>query len=190
MTRRASTAGCEPSLGTIFAAFLGLGATSFGGGTAGWIHHRFVLGRRWLDDRTFLADLALAQIMPGSTGVNLTVETGQRLRGAPGALVALIGLLSGPLAIVVGLTALYARLAGIGWVHAALDGVAAGAIGLTFATGLRTLRGTGGSASALAVAAVTVLCVGVLRWPMLPVLLCLAPISIGIAFFERRGRHG
>jgi chromate transporter len=176
----------RPSLAAIFIAFFRLGVTSFGGGTAGWIHHQFVLRRHWLDDRAFLSELALSQIMPGSNGVSMTVLTGRLLRGVPGALVALLGLLSGPLVIVVGLAAGYSRIAGIGLVHAVLDGVAAGAIGLTFATGLRTVRRGTAGVGALAVAAATVLAVGVLRWPMLPVLLCLVPVSIGIAFVERR----
>jgi hypothetical protein len=33
-----------------------------------------------------------------------------------------------------------------------------------------------------------VLSVGVLRWPMLPVILCLAPFSIGLALVQRRRR--
>ena len=36
-------------------------------------------------------------------------------------------------------------------------------------------------------AAATVLSVGVLRWPMIPVVLCLAPVSIGLALLDRRG---
>jgi len=37
-----------------------------------------------------------------------------------------------------------------------------------------------------------VLCVGVLRWPMVPVVLCLAPVSIGLALVQRpaHGRRG
>jgi hypothetical protein len=38
----------------------------------------------------------------------------------------------------------------------------------------------------LGVTLATVLCVGVLRWPMLPVVLGLAPISIGLALVQRR----
>jgi hypothetical protein len=34
----------------------------------------------------------------------------------------------------------------------------------------------------------TVLSVGVLRWPMLPVILCLAPLSIGLALMQRGRR--
>jgi hypothetical protein len=41
----------------------------------------------------------------------------------------------------------------------------------------------------LAVTLVTVLCVGVLRWPMVPVVLCLAPVSVGLALVQRPG-HG
>ena len=173
-------------LAAILGAFFRLGVTSFGGGTAGWIHHQFVLRRHWLDDRAFLAELALSQVMPGSNGVSMTVLTGRLLRGVPGALVALLGLLSGPLVIVIGLAAAYSRISGIGLVHSVLDGIAAGAIGLSFATGLRTVRHGTAGLGALAVAAATVLSVGVLRWPMLPVLLCLVPLSIGLAFFERR----
>jgi hypothetical protein len=38
----------------------------------------------------------------------------------------------------------------------------------------------------LTITLVTVLCVGVLRWPMLPVMLCLAPISVGLALAQPR----
>ena len=179
-----------PGLLAIFTAFFRLGVTSFGGGTAGWIHYQFVARRRWLDDREFLAQLALSQIMPGSNGVSMTVLTGLLLRGVAGSAAALAGLLSGPLVIVVALAVGYSRIADIGLVHAVLDGVAAGAIGLTVATGLRTAyRGTSGFAP-VAIVVATVLCVGVMRWPMLPVLLVLGPTSIAVAFVEQVRRDG
>jgi hypothetical protein len=34
-----------------------------------------------------------------------------------------------------------------------------------------------------------VLFIGVLRWPMIPVVLCLAPVSIGCALLDRQRRH-
>ena len=46
--------------------------------------------------------VALGRLMPGSGGVNLTVQVGQRLRG-PMALAAVTGLLSGPLVVVLAL---------------------------------------------------------------------------------------
>src|SRR5947208_863502 len=78
----------------IFAAFLRLGGTAFGGGTAGWLYREFVLKRRWIDDRGFLAILGIGQIMPGSNGVSMTVLIGQRLAGPGGAAAALAGLLA------------------------------------------------------------------------------------------------
>jgi chromate transporter len=173
-------------LPAIFAAFFWLGVTSFGGNTAAWLYHQIVQRRHWVTDAEFLSDVALGRIMPGSGGVNLTVQVGQRLRSAAGAAAAVVGLLSGPLVIVLALAAAYTR---VGWspaVHAVLDGIAAAAIGLTFATGLRLLPSGSARLIPLAVTLATVLCVGVLRWPMLPVVLGLAPISISLALVQGR----
>jgi chromate transporter len=174
-------------LPSIFAAFFRLGVMSFGGGTAGWLYREIVERRRWIDDTQFLSGAALGRLMPGSGGVNLTVQVGQQLRGGRGALAAVLGLISGPLAIVLALAIGYTKIAGNPTVHAVFDGVAAAAIGLTFAIGLKLVQFRVASAGPLAVAIATVLCVGVLRWPMIPVVLCLAPVSIGLALLDRRG---
>ena len=173
----------------IFAAFLRLGCTSFGGGTAAWLYREMVLRRGWIDDQTFLAMLALGQVMPGSNGVKMTVLIGQRLRGAPGAAAALVGLLSRAVRDRAGgrRALCRARRARI-CCTTMLDGVAAAVIGLTFATGLRSVAQRRPRPAALAIAAVTVLCVGVLRWPMLPVIVVLAPVSIALACARRRRR--
>jgi len=71
-----------------------------------------------------------------------------------------------------------------------LDGIAAAVIGLTFATGLRSLASGARGLLPLAFAALTVLCVGILRWPIVPVILVLAPLSIGLCLRQARGgRH-
>lgn len=173
----------------LFAAFFRLGLMSFGGGTAGWLYREIVERRHWIDDTAFLSGASLGRLMPGSGGVNLTVQVGQHLRGGRGAVVAVLGLLSGPLVIGLALAAGYTRIDQNLMLHAFLDGVAAAAIGLTFATGLKLLRFRRASAGPLAVTIATVLCVGVLRWPMIPVVLCLAPLSIGLALLDRRGGH-
>lgn len=172
----------------IFGAFLQLGCTAFGGNIAGWLYRELVLRRRWIDDATFLSDFALGQAIPGSNGVKLTVQIGQRLHGAAGAAVALIGLLTGPFAIVLAIGAAYARFGEHRIVHAMLDGVAAAVIGLTFATGLRSAAHGAPGPAALTIAGATVLGVGVMRWPMFPVILGLAPVSIALAFARPRLR--
>jgi chromate transporter len=175
-------------LARIFAAFLQLGCTSFGGGTAGYLYREMVLKRRWLDEATFLSDFALGQAIPGSNGVTLTVQIGQRLRGAAGAVVALIGLLAGPFAIVLAIGAAYAGFGEHPILHQMLDGVAAAVIGLTFATGLHSMTQSRPGLTGLTLAATTALCVGVLRWPMLPVVAVLAPLGIVLALIEPRRR--
>lgn len=171
----------------ISAAFLWLGGTSFGGNIAGWLHRDIVLRRGWIDDKSFLAMLAIGQVMPGSNGIKLAVLIGQRLRGAAGAAIALASLLAVPFAIVIVIGAVYLGVGENRVAHAVLGGVAAAVVGLTFATGLHSLvRGAPGLAGAT-IAALTVLCVGVLRWPMVPVIVVLAPLSIGWALL-RGGR--
>jgi chromate transporter len=176
-------------LAAIFGAFFWLGITSFGGNTAAWLYRDIVERRRWIDNAAFLSGLAVGRILPGSGGVSLTVQVGQRLHGAAGALAAVFGLLSGPFAIVLGLAAGWQRIEGIRPLQAMLDGAGAAAVGLTFATGLKLMPRAGPRAAPLAMALATVLAVGVLRWPMIPVVIVLAPLGIGIeALAQRRGR--
>jgi chromate transporter len=172
----------------IFAAFMRLGCTSFGGGTAGWLYREIVLKRGWVDDRAFLSMLALGQTMPGSGGTNLTVLVGQRLRGAVGAVAALSGLLALPFVINLVLGSFYAGYGDQPLVEQMLDGVAAAVIGLTLATGLRSLRQASPGPAGLTIAGVTIVAVGVLRWPILPVVAVVAPASIGFAFLQGRRR--
>jgi chromate transporter len=185
---RTAPAPSVPSIGLarIFAAFLRIGCTSFGGGTAGWLYRDMVLKRGWIDEPTFLSDLALGQAIPGSIGVNLTVQIGQRLRGAAGAVAALVGLLAGPFAIMLGVGAAYAGFGEHRILQQMLDGVAAAVIGLTLATGLHSLRHSRPGVTGVMLAAATVVCVGVLRWPMLPVVAVLAPFGIALALIQPR----
>jgi len=175
----------------IFTGFFWLGITSFGGNTAAWLYRDIVERRRWIDDPAFLSGLALSRILPGSSGVSLTVQVGQRLHGALGAAAAALGLLSGPLAIVLGLAAAWRRIEGIAVLQTVLDGIGAAAVGLTFATGLKLMPRAGRRAAPLALALATVVSVGVLRWPMVPVVLVLAPIGVGVELVaQRRARGG
>ena len=116
------------------------------------------------------------------------MQIGQRLHGAAGAVVALVGLLAGPFAIVLAIGAGYAGFGEHRILHQMLDGVAAAVIGLTFATGLHSLTQSRPGLIGMTLAAATVLCVGVLRWPMLPVVAVLAPLGIALALVEPRRR--
>jgi chromate transporter len=134
------------TISTIFGVFLLIGATSFGGGVVAYLRSSLVGKHGWLDDEKFLELLSISQALPGLNATNMAVLVGDRLRGLPGALAALVGIcLPGALIMfVVGMV--YGRHGDRPLVTAMLHGVAAAAMGLILATtvqlGLRTLRHT------------------------------------------------
>ena len=133
MSETPSLAVPRPSLGRIFWVFLVMGATSLGGGVVGYLRTGLVVRNNWLDDVTFVELLSISQTLPGLNATNMSVLVGDRLRGAVGAAVAVIGMcLPG---------ALLMFAAGVAFgihgnrtvVVAMLHGVAAAATGLVFA---------------------------------------------------------
>lgn len=176
----------EVSLPALFLAFFRLGCTSFGGGTGAWVYREMVQRRRWVDERLFLTDMALGQSMPGSNGLKMALLVGMRIKGGIGAFTAPVAMLIGPLVMILAIGAVYGRVAGIRGVDAVLDGVAAAVVGLTLSSGISAVAQGSPEPAAIAIVALTVLAVGVLGWPMLPVVVALAPVSIALAWIEAR----
>ncbi len=175
-------------LSAILGVFAKIGLMSFGGALSGWMHREIVVRRRWMDEEDFLSGLALGQIMPGANVANLSLYVGQRLRGGIGAATALLGMLLPPMIVVLVLGMLYESVAGILWLHRFIDGVAAAAIGLTIMVGIRASRRVERRAGPVAILLLLFITVGVLRWPMVPVVLCVTPASLLLAWLnpERR----
>ena len=180
----------RPSLGAILGVFLRLGMASFGGGLPGWMHHEVVRKRGWLDEERFMAGLALGQVLPGPNSVNLALHIGQQLRGWPGAAAAFLGILGPPFLFILVLARRRRRAFRIGngrarrwagWRRRGWRTVARSA-----RCAARRVRGFG----LWAVAAATFVAVGMLRLPMIPVVLALAPIGIGLAWREGRDAGG
>jgi len=86
IARRGSTA-------EVFAVFLRLGLTSFGGPIAhlGYFHEEFVVRRRWLDEKTYVDLVALSQFLPGPASSKVGIAIGLSHAGYPGALAAWSG---------------------------------------------------------------------------------------------------
>ena len=174
------------SLFALFRTFFWVGLFSFGGGMSSWLHREIVHLRGWLTDDQFFSGYGLSQVLPGVNSSNLTVYIGQHLRGARGAVVALLGLLTGPFIVVIAASFSYQYLLQVPGFQAAMAGIAAAAIGMLVRLGLIAARGaTTGVGSAL-VLAVTFLAVGIMRWPLVPVVLVMAPISIAVAWRRKR----
>ena len=171
-----------PRLSALFSLFFQIGAMSFGGGLSAWLYREIVERRRWLSESDFLSGLALAQVMPGINMANLSVYVGQRLHRAPGAVVALVALLFAPFFAIIALASVFARLDSVPWFHSFLAGIATAAVGLVLAVAFKSLRTGPRGIAPFAVVVGIVLTVGVLRWPMVPVVLCVAPLSICLAW--------
>jgi chromate transporter len=170
------------SLREIFLVFGKIGAVSFGGGLSGWVFREVVQRRAWINEQQFASGLALSQILPGANVTNLSMYIGQRLRGTPGALAALSGLLIGPFFIVIGFFLAYDVISSHPWVPRTISGVAAAAIGLLIFTAWRTGQRSARSLHGAAVVLVTYVAVGILHWPLLLVVACVAPVSVAAAW--------
>lgn len=175
------------SLPELFWIFFQIGAMSFGGGLSAWIHREISTKRGWMSDTDFLTGLALCQVLPGVNNVNMAVHVGQRLRGVIGAVTCVFAMLLAPFFAIIGLAAVYDQIQGIPWMYDLLDGIAAAAVGLLVSVALRSARGTFRGIAPFLVALAFIITVGLLRWPMIPVVLCLAPLSVILAYLTRKG---
>lgn len=175
--------GLKQLLGT----FVRLGTLTFGGSVQSWIHREVVERLRWLDNPTFLSGMTVAQVLPGANPVNLALYVGLQLRGAAGAAVAVFGMLVPAFCTTLLLGALYRNYGHAAVVHFVLAGMAAAGVGATLTMGIRLARRLPRNLVSASIAVVVFVLVGVLRWPMIPVVAVMVPLSIGVALVRRPG---
>jgi chromate transporter len=123
--------GVSPSVWAIIKAFLHLGVTAYGGlAMVEPIRQRIVKEKGWLNQKEFLDGLALCQMVPGATVVQLAAYVGYRLRRTPGALAAAAGFILPAFVLMLGLSALYFTYGNIAWVKSVSRGLGAVVIAL------------------------------------------------------------
>ena len=158
----------------LFWSFTWLALQGFGGVLA-VVQRELVEKKRWMTREQFVEDWAVAQIMPGPNVVNLSMMIGGRYFGLRGALSALAGMLTLPLLVVLLLAVLYGQVAEYPVAQNALRGMGAVAAGLITATGIKLIaaleRNAMGMGVCIGLATVTFVAIGLLRWPLLWVLL-------------------
>jgi chromate transporter len=80
------------SLTQLFVSFLRLGITSFGGpAMVSYVRKMAVDDKGWLDDGTFKQGVALCQVVPGATSMQMAAYVGLKVRGIPGAVATYLG---------------------------------------------------------------------------------------------------
>jgi chromate transporter len=180
------SAATRPSLSELFRAFAIVSISGFGGALP-WARRKIVEQKGWMTAEEFNEAFALSQFLPGPNVVNFSVVFGSRFGGAPGAAVALAGLMGPPLIIVFVLAVLYAHFGDLEALSRILAGITAAAVGLLMAVVAKMaaplFRVRRDWAPLIAIAAFTG--VAIMNWPLPWVFVALAPVSVACAWFRR-----
>jgi chromate transporter len=109
-------------IGEVFAVFLGLGLTSFGGPIAhlGYFRRAFVERRRWLTETAYADLVALCQFLPGPASSQVGMGIGLQRAGLPGLIAAWLGFTLPSALVMIGFgygLDVLGGAAGAGWVH-------------------------------------------------------------------------
>jgi chromate transporter len=169
-----------PTTREIFMGFLGLGLTSFGGALP-LARRTIVEQRRWLTGAEFTDLLGLCQFLPGGNVINLSVALGMRFRGLRGALAGILGLIAGPSLVVIALGVLYERTQNDPHIQHLFAGLAAAAAGLLIAMAVKILLPLRHDPRAATIVVLGFVSIALLRFPLLPTMLVLTPLSIYVA---------
>jgi chromate transporter len=176
----------RPTLFELLRAFAGVSVAAFGGALP-WSRRMIVERKGWMTAQEFNEAFALSQFLPGPNTVNFSVVFGSRFGGAPGAAVAVIGLIGPPLVIVTMLAFLYERYGDETRLSHILAGIAAAAAGLLIAAvaKMATPMFNRRWNAAPLIALLAFAGVALVHWPLPYVFLGLAPFSIALASFGR-----
>lgn len=177
----------KPDLKALFLGFSSVGLSGFGG-VLPFARRMLVEERCWMTAEEFNAQLGLCQFLPGPNVVNLAVLVGKRQCGLAGAVVAPLGLLAGPILIVLILGWLYDLYGNLPLAQSMLRGIAAVGCGLLFAMAWRMGMALKEKRVFLPFTILVVTAIAWLRWPMPLVMLAGLVLSGGVAFW-RLGRR-
>jgi chromate transporter len=96
--------------------------------------------RQWLTEQEFKEGMALCQVIPGATMVQMAAYVGFRLRRLPGALVAAVGFTLPAFLLMAGLSAAYFQFGDLPMVRALFRGLAAIVVAIVLNASLALAR--------------------------------------------------
>jgi len=169
----------------LFVSFTILALQGFGGVLA-VVQQELVERKRWMTKDEFVENWAVAQIMPGPNVVNIALMVGGRYFGLRGALVAMAGMLTIPLILMLLLGLLYSHYASDPQVLGALRGMGAVAAGLIIATGFKLSaalkKNPLGMLVCSALGFACFFCIALMHWPLVYVLIGLGGVACLLAY--------
>ena len=114
------------SLSLLFKRFLKLGATAYGGpAIAGQMKKMVVKDLGWIKEPEFMQGMALCQLIPGATFVQLSTYIGYRLRGIWGAFICAIAFVLPAFALLLILSTIYFKLGNLWFIQSLFKGLGA-----------------------------------------------------------------
>lgn len=186
------------SLWHLFVAFSALALQGFGGVIA-VAQRELCERRRWLSPQDFVEMLSGAQVLPGPNVCNLSLMIGDRFFGWRGALVALAGMITAPMALMLLLAWLLGEASHVaqvqGLIKGALAGIAAVAAGQIVGTVLKLAAPIKdhvlGWPTCAGLAALAFGMMAFLHWPLVWVLLGLGSLTCTGTYWllRRRAAH-
>ena len=114
----------------VFINFLKFGCFTFGGGwrIVAQIQKEYVEKKRWITDEELLDFTSVGRSIPGLMIGNASVLFGHHVAGIPGALLALLGIVLPPFAIMIAVTFIYGLVKDNAYVSYAMMGVRAAVV--------------------------------------------------------------
>lgn len=176
-----------PTVLGLFWAFAKMSVAGFGGVLV-WARRAIVDQHRWMTQDQFNEAFALCHFLPGPNIVNLSVVFGGKLRGIPGSIAAFTGLIGPPVIVVTTLAALYDRYGEMPALQRTLAGVSCAAVGLFIAVIWRMMMPLlkRREPVALALLVASFIAVGLVRLPLVWVLLVGIPLSVALTYAVRK----
>ncbi len=175
---------------SLFFSFAKIGAFLIGGGYAmlPLLEDEIVRRKKWSTSEETSDFFALAQLLPGVIAINTAMLVGNRLRGLAGNVIASVGVVTVPFALIAGYAVAYSQMNDWPVVMKVLEGVRPAVAGMMLAMGWNMTRkaakGAWGMSLALGVAVVAVL------WNPPMVLFIIAAIVAGIVWNALSTRKG
>lgn len=115
----------------LYLSFLQIGLTSFGGLSMISVIQQQMLMHSWMTVSELADIVAIAEMTPGPLGINCATFAGLRVAGLPGALIAMMGVLTPTFTLCLLIGVFFQKCKDSQWMQDALYGIRPGCIGLT-----------------------------------------------------------
>ena len=109
----------------LFWTFVKIGAMAFGGGYTiiVIVKSALVEKKKWLTEKEVIDYLAMSTSLPGIIAINFSAFTGFHRAGIPGAIIAILGIISAPLIIILSIAKFLTQFSNYPWLKYALEGI-------------------------------------------------------------------